>query len=140
VAGALLRPATLVTLGLFVGALLPMSLLTTGVSFCPFKVVTGLPCPGCGMTRAAIALLHGDPGASFYYHPLGIPLVLTAVAIGLADGWYWWRSRQLGSRSAPPAWLIERVMLSPAPWVAIAALVVVWLVRLPLYVLGSWVY
>lgn len=25
--------------------------------FCPMVIVTGLPCPGCGMTRAAIRLL-----------------------------------------------------------------------------------
>jgi len=135
-----LRPATLVTFGLVVGALLPMSLLTTGVSFCPFKVATGLPCPGCGMTRAAIALLHGDPATSLFFHPLAVPLVAAAVVIGLVDGWYWWRSRKPGAPPAPPSWLIERVMLSPAPWVAIAVLVVVWLVRLPLFVLGNWVY
>ncbi|WP_307781211.1 DUF2752 domain-containing protein [Rhabdothermincola sediminis] len=27
---------------------------------CPFKAMTGLDCPGCGMTRAVYALLHGD--------------------------------------------------------------------------------
>src|SRR5262249_27662181 len=27
---------------------------------CPLKLVTGLPCPTCGMTRAARAALHGD--------------------------------------------------------------------------------
>ena len=27
---------------------------------CPFHFVTGLHCPGCGATRAAYRLLHGD--------------------------------------------------------------------------------
>ena len=27
---------------------------------CPFKTVIGLPCPGCGMTRACQAALRGD--------------------------------------------------------------------------------
>ena len=27
---------------------------------CPFRFVTGLHCPGCGATRAAYHLLHGD--------------------------------------------------------------------------------
>lgn len=33
-------------------------------------MLTGIPCPGCGMTRAYIALLHLDFRAAFYYHPL----------------------------------------------------------------------
>ena len=28
-------------------------------SICPMRAITGLPCPGCGMTRAAISLLRG---------------------------------------------------------------------------------
>jgi hypothetical protein len=139
-AGAFLRPASLVSVGLVVGALLPLSVLTTGLEFCPFKVATGLPCPGCGITRASVAFLHGDITTSFFYHPLGAPLVLAAVVIGVLDAWYWWRSRAPGQPPSPPSWLIERVMLSPAPWAAIAALVIVWLVRLPLYVLGTWVF
>src|SRR3954469_4662288 len=31
---------------------------------CPFHAATGLWCPGCGMTRATYALLHGDLGAA----------------------------------------------------------------------------
>lgn len=27
---------------------------------CPMVMITGYPCPGCGMTRAVIALLKGD--------------------------------------------------------------------------------
>ena len=30
----------------------------------------GLPCPGCGMTRAFFCLLHLDIKSAFYYHPL----------------------------------------------------------------------
>lgn len=26
---------------------------------CPFKIITGLSCPGCGIQRAAHAILHG---------------------------------------------------------------------------------
>ena len=28
--------------------------------FCPFKAITGIPCPGCGMTRAMTSLIQGD--------------------------------------------------------------------------------
>lgn len=37
---------------------------------CPFKWLTGIPCAGCGMTRAAIALLSWDIYAAWHYHPL----------------------------------------------------------------------
>ncbi len=50
---------------------------------CPIKYITGISCPGCGMTRAWLSLLlRGDLEAAFHYHPLfwilipGVPLFL----------------------------------------------------------------
>jgi len=136
----LLRPAALGPLALAFGACLPLAWLTAGPSFCPFKVMTGLPCPGCGMTRSVVALLHGDATTSFYFHPLGVPLVLVVVLLALADAWIWWRAGRPGALFRPPSWLLERVMQTPLPWVAIGALAVVWLIRLPLYAIGTWTF
>lgn len=36
---------------------------------CFFANTTGLPCPGCGMTRATAALLKGQWGLALQYHP-----------------------------------------------------------------------
>ena len=49
---------------------------------CVFRAVTGVPCPGCGMTRAWLALLRGDVASAIAYHPLFwvFPLALGAVA------------------------------------------------------------
>jgi hypothetical protein len=135
-----LRPASSVPLALLVGACIPVAWVTGGTSFCPFKIFTGLPCPGCGLTRSVVTLLHGDPTASVYFHPLGVPLVLMLAVLAFVDGWFWWRSSRPGQRSRPASWLPERVMLTPAPWVAVGALSVVWLIRLPLYVLGAWTF
>ncbi|MBU5668713.1 DUF2752 domain-containing protein [Peptoniphilus sp. MSJ-1] len=44
---------------------------------CPIKALTGISCPGCGMTRAWIYLLKLDFKTAFYYHPLFIiPLIV----------------------------------------------------------------
>jgi hypothetical protein len=46
---------------------------------CPFHAITGLLCPGCGMTRAGITLLQGDWRAAIQYNPLII--LLAGIAI-----------------------------------------------------------
>ncbi len=56
---------------------------------CVFHKLTGLHCPGCGMTRAAHATLHGRLGEAFRYNPLGmilLPLAGVGVGIGVI-GW-----------------------------------------------------
>ena len=35
---------------------------------CPFFKVTGLPCPGCGLTRACLLLVQGDVQAAMKFH------------------------------------------------------------------------
>lgn len=47
---------------------------------CSFRNLTGLPCPGCGLTRSIVAGMHGDFRASLVYHRLGL---LTLVYICL---------------------------------------------------------
>ena len=37
---------------------------------CPFKLLTGLPCPGCGGLRAANMLLQGNVLRALYINPL----------------------------------------------------------------------
>jgi hypothetical protein len=52
--------------------LLPME----STTLCPFRWATGFSCPGCGMTRACVHLMHGHFGASFASHPFGWLFVL----------------------------------------------------------------
>lgn len=46
---------------------------------CPFLYFFGIPCPGCGMTRALIAAARLDFKAAFYYHPLFFVIIIAAV-------------------------------------------------------------
>lgn len=39
---------------------------------CPFRVITGMPCPGCGTTRAVFELGSGRPITSLLLNPLGV--------------------------------------------------------------------
>lgn len=46
---------------------------------CPFRILTGWQCPGCGSQRAFHSLLHGDIGAAWIYNPAlvtGFPFIL----------------------------------------------------------------
>lgn len=63
-----------------VAALLPADHVDEGPVICPFRRLTGLPCPGCGLTRSWTYLVHGRVGDSFAVHPFG-PLFLAAVVV-----------------------------------------------------------
>lgn len=84
--------------------------------FCPMATVLGIPCPGCGLTRATLALLHGNIRAAFALHPLVFVLAplfaaaITSAAFGYVRGPRLQRTPNLwfASRSAT---LIATVLL-----------------------------
>lgn len=49
--------------------------LETDQSLCPLKMLSGFPCPGCGITKSLVYFYEGDLQKSLYYHVLG-PLVI----------------------------------------------------------------
>jgi hypothetical protein len=81
-------------------ALAALPPLSGGVTLCPIAMITGVPCPGCGMTRAVSHLVNGDLEAAFGFHPLVIPLILLG-----AVAWAWFlfsrvaRVRPIGPRA-----------------------------------------
>lgn len=84
---------------------------------CPVKSLIGIPCPGCGLSRAAVSLLRFDLTAAFRYHPMVfvLPPVVLLVLFG--------KKPLLGSKTR------ERTLL----WSVLGIWAAVWLVRLLMY-------
>ena len=91
-------------------------------SICLFRRATGIPCPGCGLTRAFAALAKGQLGAAFVFHPFVYPIALEALAAWLA-----WGYLALSGRPWPAGWSRR---LGPIALGHVAALVALWLGRL----------
>ncbi|HEY0505912.1 MAG TPA: DUF2752 domain-containing protein [Lysobacter sp.] len=58
---------------------------------CVFHLLTGLHCPGCGLTRALHALARGDIAGAWAMHPL----LLAALPLLAAMLWQWATRRVL---------------------------------------------
>lgn len=75
--------AVLVVLG--VGSLAAARLLTPaqvvdGPVLCPFRLLTGVTCPACGMTRSWVHTAHGQWSEALAQHALG-PAVMLFVLV-----------------------------------------------------------
>jgi hypothetical protein len=76
---------------------------------CPFRVLTGLYCPGCGSLRAVHALAHGDVATAVDRNVLavlGATLVVVLWARSVVLRW-----RGLPRRVARPAWIYAGLAL-----------------------------
>lgn len=52
---------------------------------CVFHLITGLDCPGCGMTRAAVALMHFDIKGAWNNNVLSLTVVPVLLIILLVQ-------------------------------------------------------
>jgi hypothetical protein len=88
--------------------------------FCPLASVLGVPCPGCGLTRATLALAHGELSHALELHPLAFVLAplfiwaMTSAAISYIRG----------PRAARPVrlWLASRTVTVLASVLMLATL------------------
>lgn len=78
--GRFLHLLSLAAAFLAAGLLYAAFVAVTGLAVpCGFYQLTGLQCPGCGMTRMCLALLRGDLRGAFYYNG-GVLLALPVLA------------------------------------------------------------
>ncbi|HWM92562.1 MAG TPA: DUF2752 domain-containing protein [Thermoanaerobaculia bacterium] len=89
-------------------------------SICFTRRFLGIPCPGCGMTRAFAHLAKGDWAAALAAHPLSPVLAAEFLLIWIA----WGRAALRGLPLPRPAWL-ERAVIAH-----LAVLCALWLGRL----------
>lgn len=61
---------------------------------CPTQALLGVDCPGCGLTRATYALLHGDVPTALDHNILVVPLWGAAII-----AWSIWLLRAIRGRS-----------------------------------------
>jgi hypothetical protein len=92
---------------------------------CPTAALLGVPCPGCGLTRATLSLLHGDLTGALRFHPL-VPLLaplyfglIGAAALGYVVG---------PQRSLPRLRLSGR-WVTPSAWALFTLVFGVWIAR-----------
>lgn len=87
--------------------------------YCPFRAVTGIPCPTCYLTRATAAALQGKLMDALQLHLFGPPVAMLLLM---------WSARAIWRRRLLPPSL-------PAPFLLMLALLlfVYWLHRLGAY-------
>lgn len=91
-------PAELLVLaaagGLTVASLITPSGIEDGPVVCPIRLLTGIECPGCGLTRAWVYAAHGDLAASWGANPFGLVLILAALVLTVVAALYRVRHRR----------------------------------------------
>ncbi|HVT46087.1 MAG TPA: DUF2752 domain-containing protein [Thermoanaerobaculia bacterium] len=69
------------------GILLPTEILERAPTICLIRIVAGIECWGCGMTRAISALLHGDIRRAVDFNPRVLFVFPLLLALWCAALW-----------------------------------------------------
>jgi hypothetical protein len=75
---------------------------------CQFHRLTGLNCPGCGMTRALYALLHGNFYDALHDNALFVGGIIFFAVRG---AWFWWKKPATNFFPAHWLWVLLVVAL-----------------------------
>ena len=97
---------------------------TQGPIMCLFRAATGIPCAGCGMTRAFVAIGHGHPAAAMDYNPLSPAAWLWMLAWWLIAVGYLLRGKAMPPH---PDWLLKSALTVLVGWWALRVALFFWL-------------
>jgi hypothetical protein len=118
--GALLLSLALLTALIFSYFLGPA--FDDGPVFCLFRQWTGLPCPGCGLTRSVCSISHGDFSAAWAYNPFGfffyglaLVLIIAIPLYAFSDALRRWLQRNM-------RWVVR----------------LLWILLIAMYAYGTW--
>ena len=104
---ALLRVAVLLAAGLAYGLFASRF----GGIPCPFRLATGLQCPGCGVTTLLLAAGRGDFAAAFAANPFLFCTWPLPAALAVWQGWRRAEGRPFGRRAERLALLYAAALL-----------------------------
>lgn len=88
---------------------------------CPFLMLTGYECPGCGSQRAIHALLHGDIIRAWDYNPLMV-IAVPYIILGFIAELSFRRSRLMRT-------VRDRLYSGRAVWTVLTVIIIYWIGR-----------
>lgn len=81
---------------------------------CMLRTLTGYDCPGCGMQRAAHAVLNGDINAAWHYNPFLFLILPVGIIYSVIE---------LSGNRFPR---LRRIMFSPAMLIGLCIVTIAW--------------
>jgi hypothetical protein len=93
-----------------------------------------------------VSLLHGDLSAALVFHPLGPVAVSVLLALAIVELRRTWPAAR-GGPGGPASYASQmdsllggQRALDRLAWLGVAVTLVVWVLRLPLFLQGRWLY
>jgi hypothetical protein len=74
---------------------------------CPFRSLTGVPCPGCGMTRLADAVVHGRIGEAAGADLAGVAILGVLLVVAVT-----YLVQVVIRKGEPPRWMRSPLLLA----------------------------
>lgn len=113
--------ARLLVVGVLVGLAAVLLFVTSLPALCPMRVLLHVPCPSCGLTRAARLALGGHFAAATHLHPLWFLVLPYVGTLGVLQLAHYLAKGELAR--------IDHRIVHRLGYALLALLVVVWVAR-----------